>query len=308
MPAQQRGSSPRSRHSVRRLHSRRHETGDRPARVPTSQWLPPDSVLQSRSRQGPAYPTRPPCGTRCRHTIAILSPPTEDVPYARYDVFRSSISLESSRDFGRCEDGSDLEDSHDGGRRNRWFRPLPGGERLAVLTTKGELTVFIVETGKPIWTKIAIKEQSSPYWGEIHLNFSANASRLFMDAQRKRPLVFNVESGELLPALENVPLITTLANCFSPDGRLLFLCGDHSRPPRKDGVATVNDELGRFMSVWDTDSGKLLKQWANHIPSAAVFHPTKPHPRHPRTQWREYATRWASGTSPPKSRRSDGLA
>ena len=151
----------------------------------------------------------------------------------------------------------------------------PGGERLAVLTTKGELTVFIVETGKPIWTKIAIKEQSSPYWGEIHLNFSANASRLFMDAQRKRPLVFNVESGELLPALENVPLITTLANCFSPDGRLLFLCGDHSRPPRKDGVATVNDELGRFMSVWDTDSGKLLKQWANHIPSAAVFHPTK---------------------------------
>jgi hypothetical protein len=151
----------------------------------------------------------------------------------------------------------------------------PRGERLAVLTTKGELTVYVVETGKPIWTKIAIKEQYGPYSGEIHLNFSANASRLFMDAQRKRPLVFNVESGELLPALENVPLITTLANCLSPDGRLLFLCGDHSRPPRNDRVSSVSDELGRFMSVWDTDSGKLLKQWANHIPSAAVFHPTK---------------------------------
>jgi hypothetical protein len=34
--------------------------------------------------------------------------------------------------------------------------------------------------------------------------------------------------------------------------------------------------IGRYMSVWDTDTGKLLKRWASRMPSAVAFHPTKP--------------------------------
>lgn len=152
----------------------------------------------------------------------------------------------------------------------------PRGERLAILTAKGDVTVYDVDRGKSLWTKSGVTKLQYPFAGQSILEFSGNPGRLLLLAYRQPPVILNVESGELLPALENVQQIVAFTNRLSPDGGLLFLCGDHSRPARKDGIATSNDELGRYMSVWDTNSGKLLKQWARHIPSAAVFHPTKP--------------------------------
>jgi RNA polymerase sigma factor (sigma-70 family) len=153
------------------------------------------------------------------------------------------------------------------------FSLSPRGERLALLTPKGEVTVYDVGSDKPLWTMATKLGPVSGY--EPRLEFSHNATRLYVAARQQRPLVLNADSGEELPALENVQLITTFTDCLSADGRLLFLCGDHAKRPQKGG-ATSRDDLGRYMGVWDTDSGKLLKRWNGGIPSGVAFHPSKP--------------------------------
>jgi len=147
----------------------------------------------------------------------------------------------------------------------------PRGERLAVLTPKGVVTVYDVNSGKPIWSK---PSKFPPLEGSAvtaGLEFSQDAARLFVTASQQPPLVFDAESGKLLPALEKAELISSFTSCLSADGRLLVICADHST-----GNKSGNAFVGRFLSVWDTDTGKLLKRWAGHIPSAMAFHPIKP--------------------------------
>jgi RNA polymerase sigma factor (sigma-70 family) len=150
------------------------------------------------------------------------------------------------------------------------------GERLAVMTSNGELTVYDVDSGKRLWTKATGLRPQTDFAREPRLGFSRNASRLYVAARLQKPLVLDANTGEELPALENIQLIVTFTNHFSADGRLLFLSGEHAKDTEKKGRATSSDRLGEYMGVWETDSGKLLKQWQGAIPSAVAFHPTKP--------------------------------
>jgi len=151
------------------------------------------------------------------------------------------------------------------------FSLSPNGKRLGVLAQQGDVTVYDVLSGKPIWSK-ATKMRPNPNFGNSQLVFSADAARLLLTASQQSPAVFNVVNGEQMPGLESVELINTIAAALSADGRVLFISGDHSSRLKVGGITAA----GRYMSVWDTDSGKLLKRWANRIPSQIAFHPTQP--------------------------------
>ena len=109
-----------------------------------------------------------------------------------------------------------------------------------------------------------------------------------------KPVVLNTATADALPKLEGIEYIDAFASpaCFSHDGRLLVLYGQHftsqrvaggafgKRPRPERGGFGKGEPLAwsygpRFLCVWDTESGKLLKQW-NQSPTGVAFHPTKP--------------------------------
>ena len=58
---------------------------------------------------------------------------------------------------------------------------------------------------------------------------------------------------------------------FTRDGRLLTLCGTQfAEPPR----GLEYEFKGQFLSVWDTNTGKLLKKWNQRVEFSVC--PTKP--------------------------------
>ena len=170
------------------------------------------------------------------------------------------------------------------------------GERLAVVTSAGDVTVYDADSGKRLWSKekhIAdlpgLTTRERRYFMVV---FSPDGRRLVVGGQRLKPSVFDAEKGEPLANLEGIEFSEALAApaCLSRDGRLLVLYGQQMTAKRTKGTG-YGDRFGGksdspreqaswsygppYVSVWDTDTGKLLKQWS-HKPTAVAFHPTKP--------------------------------
>jgi hypothetical protein len=116
---------------------------------------------------------------------------------------------------------------------------------------------------------------------------------LFLSGGLGNSVVLNAESGQRLPALENAECISCIVqkNAFSADGRLialsgvrysisrkkLFLRGSNAEYIKKlssEGDQIVMESPQDFLTVWDTETGKVLKTW--HKNPNASFNPVRP--------------------------------
>jgi RNA polymerase sigma factor (sigma-70 family) len=95
-------------------------------------------------------------------------------------------------------------------------------------------------------------------------------------------VVLNSDTGAPLPPLEGGECLAVLPgrNAFTADGRLLALSGGRyavkmekvgTNPQRERYVLERN---GSFLTVWDTQTGKIIKNW-NQNPQVA-FNPVRP--------------------------------
>jgi RNA polymerase sigma factor (sigma-70 family) len=100
-------------------------------------------------------------------------------------------------------------------------------------------------------------------------------------------VVLNVETGKPMPALEGgeflVPEPLPGGNSFTGGGRLLVISGTrythhkeklrHAKDPDREFSIVRSD--GRFITVWDTETGKVIKTWPNRSQYVA-FNPVRP--------------------------------
>jgi hypothetical protein len=94
--------------------------------------------------------------------------------------------------------------------------------------------------------------------------------------------VLNTDTGEPLPALEGTDLMATVPapGSFSGDGRLLALVGTRYVGQKTPGLGkleqTVYEPAGDFLTVWDTQTGKVLKSWDRRGKTEVAFNPVRP--------------------------------
>jgi RNA polymerase sigma factor (sigma-70 family) len=102
-------------------------------------------------------------------------------------------------------------------------------------------------------------------------------------------VVLNTDTGEPLPPLEGVECLDTSSGShpFSANGRLLVLCGDRyeiaklkmgeKEQPEHLRTQILSKSRSRFLTVWDTQTGKILKSWETWDESQQVaFNPVRP--------------------------------
>jgi RNA polymerase sigma factor (sigma-70 family) len=111
-----------------------------------------------------------------------------------------------------------------------------------------------------------------------NLAISADGRKTVIQYGVGRPQTYH-EVGGPYPALAGTDLLSavTTPDAFSPDGRLVVLTGQRyaSREVGKgDAMRTVVQSVGQFLTVWDVDTGKVLRSWDSA--ATAGFLPNKP--------------------------------
>ena len=196
----------------------------------------------------------------------------------------------------------------------------PNGKRLATLDADGKLVIIDVDRGaklsahslpEPAALPPLDSSRQAQFGGNFagmlggggsrsarehhYLVFSPDASKLVVSRAIGQTVVIDTETGKPLPALEGVEMMRThpTSHAFTGDGRLLVMTGTHytiqKTTVRDRQVAKEQDVLspGRnFLTVWDTQTGKVVKSW-DRSPRRGV----QPRPAgagHPRTQRREH--------------------
>jgi hypothetical protein len=156
-----------------------------------------------------------------------------------------------------------------------------------VVTAAGDVTVYDVDAGKRLWSKEKQvgQEQTLPRGrSTLAVAFSPDATHFVVGGQRVRPTVFEAVTGAALPQLEDVAYADAYIApaCLSRNGRLVVLHGQHWVASRTTvgGFGKQREQNSwstgpHFLGVWDTATGKLLKQW-NQMPSIVAFHPSRP--------------------------------
>jgi hypothetical protein len=119
--------------------------------------------------------------------------------------------------------------------------------------------------------------------------FSPDASKLVVSRAIGQTVVIDTETGKPLPALEGSEMMLTrpLPHAFTGDGRLLAMTGTHYTIQKSSAQfggpggfrkgAKEQDVLSagsNFLTVWDTQTGKVLKSW-DRSPTV-VFNPVRP--------------------------------
>lgn len=107
-------------------------------------------------------------------------------------------------------------------------------------------------------------------------------------------LVLNADSGEPLPVLEGAESLLCIpeTNVFSANGRLLALSGSRCDISRQKLVMANTSEVAKdlkqsgeqiviefkksFMTVWDTQTGKIVKSWEGVQELRVAFNPVRP--------------------------------
>jgi RNA polymerase sigma factor (sigma-70 family) len=170
------------------------------------------------------------------------------------------------------------------------------GKRLAKLSTDNQIALYDVDRGAKLWDR-APKFDAIPR-GTPEQNatvaFSPNGKRLAVTRGLGRPVVLNADTGDPLPPLEGAEHVFTVAlrSGFSSDGRLLALTGTRyvareagglfgpgapkgdrgsgKGPPRP----TSYEPAGNFFTLWDTETGKVVKTWDRS--ATVAFSPIRP--------------------------------
>lgn len=161
----------------------------------------------------------------------------------------------------------------------------PDGKRLAVLNKDvTKVTVYDLDRGAKGFDHTFAPDKTPELRRENqeyhHLIFSPNGRRLVVSRGIGRTDIFNTDTGELQPALEGASLAQTSpdSQAFTGDGRLFaslnttYVIKTGNRNGRNQ---TWWDSVETFLTVWDTQTGKVLKTWKSpHL--WVAFNPARP--------------------------------
>ncbi|VTR95545.1 sigma-70 family rna polymerase sigma factor : RNA polymerase sigma factor, sigma-70 family OS=Singulisphaera acidiphila (strain ATCC BAA-1392 / DSM 18658 / VKM B-2454 / MOB10) GN=Sinac_6419 PE=4 SV=1: Sigma70_r2: Sigma70_r4_2 [Gemmata massiliana] len=175
----------------------------------------------------------------------------------------------------------------------------PDGKRLAVLDNEmTKVTVYDVDRGEKLSESTLPTDSTVELPGgktvdiPIHpepqlLKFSPDGRRLVVSRGIGRSRVLNTDTGATLPRLEGTALAEVHfdSHAFSGDGRLLAAM----RRVYKISVKNPGPKAGRgavepmslsgndwILTVWDTQTGKVLKSWKSSSGVRWAFCPAKP--------------------------------
>ncbi len=109
------------------------------------------------------------------------------------------------------------------------------------------------------------------------LTFSPNGERVLITYGLGEVVIANTKTGATFPALkELVGMVQPSSVSFSGDGQLIAISGLTTAVPTLDdfrGNPRANRERS-FLTVWETNSGKLLKSWDGQ--AKVLFNPVRP--------------------------------
>jgi RNA polymerase sigma factor (sigma-70 family) len=178
------------------------------------------------------------------------------------------------------------------------------GRRLATLEKDGKVATYDVDRGAkhsahalpeppslPPMSGTAAANFGQAYGGSLRsavgsfLVFSPDASKLVVSRTIGQTVVIDTITGKPLAALEGSEMMQTYPapHAFTGDGRLLAMTGLHytigKGPVRGFGQKGGREQEvlspgRRFLTVWDTQTGKVLKSW-DRAPLVA-FNPARP--------------------------------
>jgi RNA polymerase sigma factor (sigma-70 family) len=180
----------------------------------------------------------------------------------------------------------------------------PHGRRLATIDKGGKVVVYDVNRGAKLSSYTLAELPSAPQpsgpagfgSGPFSINmtpqlgFSPDGNRLVVSRALGQTVVLNAQTGAALPALEGTELteMFTQPHAFSGDGRLLALTGSRWSvkkfvPPGPRGKSGFRDGLEQtsvsrdksFLTVWDTQTGKVVKSWGGSQ-LVVAFNPVRP--------------------------------
>jgi RNA polymerase sigma factor (sigma-70 family) len=183
----------------------------------------------------------------------------------------------------------------------------PNGKRLAALDKDGNVVMYDVDRGARLSAHAMPEASSLPPIGATdprfggnfaqafggspppsegaNLVFSPDASKLVVSRTIGQTVVIDVQTGKPLPALEGSDMMRTrpAAHAFTGDGRLLAMTGTHytvqkltsrNLPAQFKQERDVLSPGRNFLTVWDTQTGKVVKSW-DRSPFVA-FNPARP--------------------------------
>jgi RNA polymerase sigma factor (sigma-70 family) len=187
------------------------------------------------------------------------------------------------------------------------------GKRLAVLGVEKSVDVYDIDKGVKLSSYSLPKEEKvqkdanacEAIINKAVLIFSPDGHRLFVHRElgaityipgsdnrfgfvgqvpKFQSIVLDADRGKTLPILESAECLEIQPGVqpFTSDGRLLALSGTHfdivkPEKVREMGMTTTAAVLGsprKFLSVWDTETGKVVKSWEGS--PRVAFSPVRP--------------------------------
>lgn len=173
----------------------------------------------------------------------------------------------------------------------------PDATRVVTLTDAGAAEAYGLD-GKKLWATEPPAGPKTPFWAEggpsIHatLAVARNGSRVLVVRAYAPPVALDAATGKARPTLEGAEASergTRVHAAVSADGRLAALLYTPAvprpnpfagplvggNPQPKGGGPGVFRKGDPRLTVWDTDTGKVVKTWRGEA-LALSFHPTQP--------------------------------
>jgi RNA polymerase sigma factor (sigma-70 family) len=164
----------------------------------------------------------------------------------------------------------------------------PDGKRLATIDNKaGKVTVYDVDRGEKLSVYTLPERPDAPRPGgpvgapdgfprdyfQTYTAFSPDGRRLVVSRRIGQSVVLNTDTGEPLPTLDGSDLIRTnpAPHAFTGNGRLLAMAGTRYVARKEQ---TYYQPASGSLTVWDTQTGKVLKSWDRA--ATVAFNPARP--------------------------------
>lgn len=163
----------------------------------------------------------------------------------------------------------------------------PDGKRLAVFNSgASQVSIYNIDREEDISTHTFAGEKATdhplPVPEQASVDFSADGKRVVTSRGVSGTTVLDADTGRAFPALEGLKAAHASpdAHCFGADGRLLAArCETYKSLIRKGPGGKEQTSLSpdaTVMTVWDTQTGKVLKTWKSGGGVRVAFNPTKP--------------------------------
>ncbi len=163
----------------------------------------------------------------------------------------------------------------------------PDGKRLAVFNSgASQGSVYNIDREEDISTHTFAVEKDadrpSPVPEQTSIVFSADGKRVVVSRGVTWTTVIDADTGRALPALEGLKAAHAYpdAHCFGADGRLLAVrCQTYKSVTRKGPGGKEQNSWSpgaMVLTVWDTQTGKVLKTWNSSGGVQVAFNPARP--------------------------------